>query len=365
MNWIQKFGASLFNIGPRGASTSYPLDPDLIDRDKLVNVMAKKLQSQDAQLSKIYADQNLKQQQLNQEDFDREQIQELNRQEKESKKDKFEGTIFLRDAYKNILFKNKLYNKIQLTDRDGKKSFGRFGDFVLIPNIGFGITERDSNNIISYGPTLDHIIYKPESIGNQLMLGQIRLPIDENFQHLPDIEKVKVPECMRDDETGEIVWAKVAEKPLLEMVQEKEDTISEQQLYIEKIEYDKVDLVSKNRDLSRALGIEQNTSETSQTELSKAMDKSFQFEQKIGGLQMRVIQMQAMKVINDKLIETLEKVKGELLEKLELEGSSTALRKAKDEVQQMITWAKDKIGKTVIVKEETEKEEVKKVGSRV
>ncbi len=365
MNRIQKIGAWIFNIKGSGASTSYPLDADLIERDSIINAMSKKMQSQDAQISQFLSEKKLKREQLNQEDFDKEQIQELKRQETDSNKNRFEGTIFLKDIYKNVLFKSKYYNKLELTDRKDKVVFGRFGDFCLLPNGWFGIVERDSNKVISYGPTLDHIIYKPESLGNQFRRGRILLPVDENFQHIPDIEKVSVPECMRDEDGG-IVWAQVAEKPLLDMIQEKEESISEQQTYIEKLEKDKIGLVSENRDIKRALSLEQNTSENSQTELSKAMDKSIQFEQKIGGLSMRVIKMQEMKNINDKLLESLEKVNDDLLSKLEAEGSDPARKKAMDEIQNLITWAKDRIGKTTIIKEDKEeKSEENKIGRKI
>jgi len=351
MNTLQKFGSWLFNLDESRASTTYPLDQDLIERDSLVNALSKKLQSQDAQISKFLAEEKLKKEKLKQEDFDKDQINELKRQSVESKKKMFDGTIFFRDIYRNVLFKKKIYNKMELTDRNDKVIFGKFGDFVYIPNIGFGIVERNSNKIVSYGPTLDHVIYKPDGLGNQLRRGRILLPVDENFQHLPDIEKVSIPECMRDEEGG-IVWAKVAEKPLLEMVQDKEEEISEFQIYIEKLEKDKIKLVSENRDLRRALSLVQNTSENSQSQLSQAMDKSIQFEQKIGGLQMRVIKMQEVQNINDKLIDALENINDNLLRKVEDELSETAKRKARDELQNIISWAKEQIGKTTIIKED-------------
>ena len=51
---IRRFINWMFNKQPRYISTR--LDEDLVEKDKIIKEMAKKIQSQDAQLSKIKAE---------------------------------------------------------------------------------------------------------------------------------------------------------------------------------------------------------------------------------------------------------------------------------------------------------------------
>ena len=252
MNPVKKFGAWLFNLDGRGVSLSTPLDPGLIERDTVVNAMAKKLQSQDAQLSKISAKEKLKKESEDQLVRDQEQISNLKQQEIQKEKDKFEGSLGF-DELHRMLSKKKFRDRILISDRNGETIFGRYGTFVFLPNGWFGLLERDSGKIISYGKNMDQVIYKPESLKNQFLMGVLRLPCDKNFQFYPDIEKVMVSEPMYDEETGTIKWAKMKESPLLEMVQRLKQESMDKDEYVEKIEADKIGLVNHLNDLKRAI----------------------------------------------------------------------------------------------------------------
>ncbi len=351
MNIIQKAGAWLFNIDGNSASLSTSLPEELIERDTVVKEMSKKLQSQDAQLSKISAKEKLKKESEVQLGRDQEQIKDLKEQETQKKIETFEGSLGF-DELQRMLSKRKFYDKIIISDRDGIANFGRFGRFVFLPNGYIGLQERDSGKIISYGPSLDEVIYKPEGLKNQFLTGMIRLPCDENYQFLPDIEKTRVPKCMFNEETGQIDWAIIDDESLLEAVQSREIKIGELSGYIKKLEADKIGLVNNNRDLRRALGIHKNTAEVAQTETSKAVGMSMQYQTAIGDLQRRVIQLNEMKIINDKLVSGYESVNQKLLDAQEEVGDKTKFREVLATVQDMIEWSKNNIGETVINKQE-------------
>jgi len=331
-----------------------PVDEELIERDTIVKELTKKLQSQDAQLSKISAKKREKKIKESEKDKRLEKIEELKAQKYEFDKKKFSGAVSLTKVIK-IINDKRYKGKIDITDRNDKVIFGKLKDFLFI-NGYFGIQDTE-NRVLSYGSNLRQIIYKPESIANQLRRRVIKLPCNEDYIFIPDIEEEPMPECLYDEETNQIKWAKVREKPLKELIITREISIREKEKYIEKIEQDKVDMVKRIRDLERALRVERNISENSQTELSKAMDKSIQFEQKIGDMQLRVVQLQQLKNMNDQLITGLKEINEELLKKAEEMGTKTEFRKALDLLQSLISWSQDKMPKTIINEiKEAEKE---------
>lgn len=351
MNLIQKVGAWIFSLDGNSTSLHTPLDPDLIERDTIVNAMSRKLQSQDAQLSKIDAQSKLKSELDDQLFRDQEQILNLQQQEIDKKKEKFEGSLGF-DELQKMLSKTKFRDRIVIADRNGEVIFGRFGRFLFLPNGWLGLQERDSGKIISYGQNMDQVIYKPESLRNQLMTGMLRLPCDKNFKFYPDIEKVMVPEPLFDEETGQIKWAEMREAPLLEMVQRLKQESMDKDGYIEQLEADKIGLVSHLNDVKRALGIHKKTAEVAQTETSKAVGATMQYQTSIGDLQRRVVHLQEMKTINDKLISGYEEINQKLLDKMEEVGDKTKFREVLGTVQGLIEWSKENIGETIIEKQE-------------
>jgi hypothetical protein len=355
MNPIKSFFRWLFNINKE---VTFPISEELIERDSIVRELSKKIQSQEAQLSKIKAEDNLKKQLSKEEESKKEIIEDLIRQNEQKRMELFKDATSLEKIYKK-LSNPKFKREIELSDKNDKVIFGNFHDIVILSNGFLGIQDTEGR-VIAYGPTLRHIIYKPESIANQFRRKRILLPCNENGIFFPDIEEQEMPECIYDDETGNIKWATIRTKPLRQMIEEREKKIRSDAQYIEKIEQDKIDLVKKNRDLERALRLESNSSETAQTELSKAMDKSIQFERRIGDLQMRVIRLQEMKNINDTMVQSLENINSNLLEKAEEMGVKEEFRKALDMVQKLISWSKSVVPEKVYVTEEKPQMEVKK-----
>lgn len=336
-----------------------PLEEELVKKDKQVRELSKKLQSYDAQLSKISAEKEREKEKGREGEEDEIIIGELKRQRKEIETKKMGDVVSFRKIYLQ-LFKNKKYKNIEVVDRDDKTVLGYFKDFVVLPTNGMIGLQNTEDRIMSYGPTLRQVIYKPESLANQFRRKRILLPCNENYEFIPDIEEIEMPECIYDPYKGKIKWARIRKKPLKDMIKEREEIIKEKEDYVEKIEQDKVDLVRDTRDLKRALKVQKNISENSQSELSMAMDKSIQFEQKIGELQMRVIQLQEVKNINEKLISSLERINEELLEQTEEMGTQTEFRRALTTVKNTIDWARDKIPREVRVIEGRPLEEVRK-----
>lgn len=343
-------------------TATFPIDEEMIKKDRIVQEMAKKLQSQDAQLSKIFAEKKSESDKTNPDESLIQKVSELENQKQELTNKKFKNSVSLKKIFKELSkpkYKKKKY-QIDVTDKDDKVILGKFNDFIILPDGSFGISGTDGK-MLSYGKTLRQVIYKPESLANQFKRRRITLPCNEDYIFIPDIEEYELPECSYDEESGKIKWAKIREKPLKKLIIEREMLIRDKDMYIEKIEQDKVDLVRKLRDVERASRIHKNIGETSQTELSKAMDMSIQFEQKVGDLQMRVVKLQELQLINERLLDGIKNINQELVTKAEEMGSKTEFRKALDLTQNLISYAHTKIPKTIIqeVKQEAVKETIK------
>jgi len=203
-------------------------------------------------------------------------------------------------------------------------------------------------NLLSAGAELRSVIYKPESLANQLKRKRILLPYDKHGNKFPDIEEELVPECYYDEIEDKFKWTSERRVPFKDAIASREAQLSESREYIEHIEQTNIDLKNRLRDLERAKKLLDSQAEVSQTELSKAMERSIQFESKIGDMQMQVVQLTETKAINERLISGLEVVNNDLLKKTEEMGLKTDFRKALDLVQYLIAWSKNQLGKTYV-----------------
>lgn len=329
----------------------YPIDEELIERDKIVNEMSKKLQAYDAQLSKISAEENLKKIYQSDKDKQKDKIIELQEQKNDMLNKRYSNVVSLKKILCSLDLRKKK-GSIDITDRNGNVILGKFKDLVILNNGMMGLKDS-KDKILSMGYNIRQVIQKPESLFNQISRGIISIPCNEDYIFIPDIEEIKVPECTYDISSGKIKWAQVREKPIKQMIIEREELIRDKNLYIEKLEQDNIDLNRKNNDLKRSLTVYKKRSEASETDLSKALDKSLQFENRIGELQTRIINLQEANILNERLVSGLKQVNQELLDKAEEMGVKTEFRKALDMIQSTLSWAKTITPKETIIREES------------
>ena len=357
-NRIIKAFKWIFAIKSRQDRYVYPLDPDLI-KDKTVQELIKKIQSQDAQLSNIFAEKKKREDLLKDTDKKDLFIKDLKEQKQEIDQKRYENPVSLRKIFQKIIQDKKYI--VDITDKDDTVTLGRFKDIVFLPGNFMGVIDT-YGNIVSYGKTPSQIIYKPESLANQLRRKRIALPCDKEGIFYPDLESYEIPECVYDDATGKIQWAKFRKNEVKKMVVERENIIHQ---LTEELKYNEQLIISLKRKLNdkeRAGDIYKNKIDITQTDLSMAMEKCLQYEQRFGEMQNRIVTLIEMKNIADNLYHGLENVNRELIEKSEEMGTKTEFRKALDVVQGLLSWAKDKIPKTIIqtpVKEIVEKEIIK------
>lgn len=351
MSFFTNFYRWLFNI-PREIHT-FPIKEDLIERDETVRELVKQLQSRDAQLSNISAQNREKALRESEVDINQEAIKELIEQKRRIDEKKYLGSFSWKKFWYKYLNDKKFRGELEICDKDDSIIFGKFGDFVVLPDGRQGITDSE-DNLIGYGNTLRHFIWKPESLDNQMKRKRILLSCDKNHLFFPDIEEILLPECTYVN--GKIRWAKVSEKPLKQLIIDREKRIAQDSSYIERLEQTKAELVKKNRVLEREITIARNNKETETTELSKAINLQKQYYKRIGTLQKKIVILTGMKESLDEMRRKLEGINKRLIEKIDEMGAKTKFREVLGTVQSMIEWARLQTGDTII----QEKEELPK-----
>jgi len=333
----------------------YPLK-DFEDKDAMMEGMKKKLASYDAQLSKISAEKKQEESEEEvREERDKKILERVKEQVKEIEEKKYGGTFSFNRFYNHLFKLLKIGNNIELVDKDDIKVFGKFGEFLVLPDSNLAITTSEGE-LMAYGPTLRHIIHKPESLGNQVRRGRILLPCDKDRIFFPDIEEHKLPELTYNYRTGKIKWARVSEKELKKLIIDREQRIASDSAYIERLESSKAKLVKNYQKAIREIRILKDNQETSRVELSKSIALQGQYYQKLGTLQNKIVNLEEKKKVLENLRMRLEDVNKKLLKMVGEKGAMTELKKAQALIQQIIEWDRIHAREKIVIKEEKKPE---------
>lgn len=324
----------------------YPINPEKIGDNKLIKELSQALQGRDAQLSKITAKRREEKDKKNKEEEEQEEIKKILDVEKEIKEKKYENTVFFGDFYKKFFKDKKFRTELEIVDKDDCTIFGKFGDFIIINGDEVGIVDNQKK-IVIHGKTFRDIIYKPEGLKNQWKRKRICLSVDKNFKRIQDLENLEIPDVKADD-MGNYRETEELQQKAKELLIYRDEIIRQKSEKVERLENSNIRLVARVRDLTRAVRVLNNKTDVSETELSKAMEKSIQFEQKVNDQQMQIVKLNNYKNLLESMKDKLETINQELLEKVEETGMKSEFRKALDTVQNLIDWAKDKIPKTYI-----------------
>ena len=363
MNIFKSFYRWLFNLDKKKQELpiAYPLEKELIDRDTIIKKLVKKLSAQDAQLSKVSAEEKLKEEEESEEEREQKLIKKVKEQVREVEEKKYGGSFSFGEFYSFLLKNPRLREKLEITDRNDTKIFGKYGDFVILPDTCFGVTTSDGE-LVSYGKTLRHVIYKPESLGNHIRRGRIPLPCDKNGIFFPDIEEHKLPESIYDKQTGKIKWAKISEKPLKQLIIDRDRRIVSDSQYIERLEKTKSDLARNNNKLEREIQILKDNKETTRVELSKSIHLQKQYYRKLGTLQNKIVILEEKKKVLENLRNRLEEVNKKLLAKVEEIGAQTKFKEILGLLQGMIEWSAIQTGDKII--KEEKKQDIPKTSTK-
>lgn len=355
-----KFLMWLTNVSPKKDRILTQINPD-IEENKVIKEQAKKIQSLEGQLSEIMAKRREKKVgNINlQEDMNL--ILELEKKQQEIEKNKYKGAYDLFKLAEKLKSNKKFASKFEIVDKDDNRVFDKFGTIVILKDGKLAIKGK-SGEVWSEGYKISDIIFKPETLRNQVRRGRLLMPYDEGYNRILDLENIEMPELSYDEEDGKWNESEERFKKIKEMIIERDKHIQELREDKEHHEQTIADLRNQIKDIDLAKESWKSQAGNSQAELSVALNNAREISQRLGQLDRDLTMAQGQKELADQIKERYEEAMDELLNQMEDEKSKNMLRRAKDEIQRDIAWARQQIPKeihTTIVDKEEEKPMIK------
>lgn len=329
------------------------LDQELVRKNEQVKALTQELRGRDAQISKLLAEK--KEEEIEESNEEREDKikQKLIDEERKIKQEKFSGHASLK-----LLFeKKRLLKDMEICDKDDTVSFGNMGD-LMIGKLGFVLTDS-YGNVLSYGKRIDHVIYKPESLLNQIKRGRILIPFDKDYNPAIDWEELEIAEPKYDEKEKVYRETSHLRKKARDLIIEKDKEIRRLNQYLERIENTNIKLQRELDDKSRNTKYLKQENENYKSELSQSLQSSQQFNLVSGEMQRQITDLTEMKSLYEQKLAVYENTIKDLLEKLEESGDKTAYRKAKEdfkEASDYVAGLKERVREKVTVEEHIHKE---------
>jgi len=329
------------------------LNPDSEESKKLKEAF-KKIKSLEAQISDEKASKVKKED--DKKDFldELRLIKEIKQKSEKIENKKFEGHFEINKIFDLMKRYTKL--KIELTDKDDKKTFDLFKSFVILPNGNLGIKGM-SEEIWAYGSTLNHLIHKPESIKNHIKRKRIPLPFDSEHRFIPDLEKIAIPEIKYIPEDDEFRESEELVRPIKDMIMERELQINKQRVDISYLESLNANLTRNLRNIERSFSLLKSQMSIENSELTQSINGMLEMSKRLGSVTRLNNQLMQQKMTTDEIKDMQEEVIKKLIDEAENEKSKVALRRAGDEWIRMFQSA-EKYGRKTIINQSEEVREI-------
>ncbi len=325
-----------------------------VEDDKIKKKLSAQVQSLTSQLGDYKAQEREDEEEEKDKDIQDELIKKLNKKQ-EVINNKQVGPTFSWGKFLQKSKKFKKYASIDITDKDDENVIGNFEDLIVIGN-NFAITDTEGNIVVS-GKTINDIVWKPESLNNHIKRGRIPIPYDSKGDFIADLENLHMPEMIYDQETDKFEEAQEFMRPVKEMIKDRDREIMRLQKYTERNELRLTKVTRENNDLKRTNHILEVRSDAANTELSKVLDKTTEYDKKVGELHRKIVSSSEMNTMKDVMVERLEKVNSDLLAKVERFGVSTDFEKTTAYLQDIIEWAKQVTPEQIIEYRDKDQEE--------
>ncbi len=336
---LQRFGIWLFGLKGRDV-TRYPLDEELIKRDKIISAQQQQLMARDSQLAIVSAKENEKVQKEKDGDYGQEIIKKLNTQKEEIREKRFKHTFSWRFFLNKCGYESKptkFGKSIDLTDKDDKVIFGKFGDFISTDN-GYIVIKDSEGNIITLGKELSQVIWKPDALVNYMKRARIPLAVDENLRPVQDLEEQEYPDVVYDSENNEYAETEGLQKPVRELLIERDERHRDLLTKFERVEQTNIDKGHTIDTLNRSIRMLENRTGKSQSELSGVLSKAMEFENKVSTIQNKLIKSTETNAIQEMINEKQKSIITSILSQLEKYGDKTLYKNVKAEVKDDIEF---------------------------
>ena len=344
---IKQFYLWMTNQQDKRVQLGIPLSPEDTDKFK---ALIQENNALKAQLGLRLAEEKRKYEEEKQVDKEQEIIYDLKEQEKEILKNRYGVPLSLYSFFKKMIEDKKFREGIDVTDKNDEEIFAKLGDIQVIQEgkyAGFLLVVDIHGNPLKIGRSIADIIYKPETLRNQLKRRRILLPVDKNFNHTPDIENMEMNDIEYDEDTDTYKESMEYKARVKDLIVKYLKELRDKSEYIERLELTQIEQARQINDLKRATLVLRNQSQTSQSELSNAMGLTMQFNSKIGEMNRKIASLTEIKALYEGIIERLETVNKKVLDKLEIYGGQTIYEQTKAEIQQDMEFYKNMLPETI------------------
>lgn len=307
------------------------IDEEKIKNDEVIKAQAQKISSQEAQLSKIFAIEKSKKDKVDEKKKENEFNKKLLEQKKELDAHRRGKIIKLGKFYKHYFEDKKFREKLEICDKNDEVVLGKFGDFGIMEGGKLCILDINGE-LMSFGKSLSHILFKPDAFENMARRGRFLIPVDKDGNWIEDIEYKEIPEPMDavfDEETGKVIrinWSRVKTSEVKKVIAEKMEQINSLQDSLQDKETLVIKLRQKIDDLNRTLYVSRAEADISQSELSSNINKFIDTEKRFADMHIQITKLTELKAIHQNLLDRKDDIIDQLIKKLELTGEPKADR---------------------------------------
>lgn len=337
------------------------LDEDLIKNNEIIKAQQQKIMAQEAQLAKIYAEKKAKDEKKDEKAKENEFNKKLVEQKTDLDAHRHGKIIKLSKFYKHYFEDKKFRDSLEIRDKNNETVLAQFGDFGIMSGGNFCILDKDGN-LMSYGPTLKNVIYKPDSFENQARDKKILIPMDKDGNWLEDIEYKQINEPLEAeyDDDGKVIrikWSKVKTSVVKDIIASKMEIINSLQGELEMQEGVNIKLKNKIDNLNRAVRTSNTEVDTLQTDLSKNLNTFLEAQKRFSDLHIQNTKLIELKSMHENLIDKKDEVIDKVIAKLD-KYTEPRYQSIKDDIHRDLAFYQKILPEKVEIKEEHEREPI-------
>lgn len=298
------------------------LDEDTIKSNEIIKAQQQTIQSQQSQLSKIFAKEKEKRDKEQEKDKESDRNKKLHEQKADLDAHRHGKIVKLGKFYKILLTNKKYRDSLEICDKDDAVVLAKFGDFGIME--GGKLCMLDSKGeIMAFGKTLNHILFKPDSFENMFRRKRFLIPSDKDGNWMEDLEYKEIPEpldAVFDEHTGQIkriTWSKVRTSEVKKIISDKLEQIHNLSDSLDMSEGVVIGLKKEIDDLKRALSIADSQADISQSALSRNLFKFTETEKRLGEMHMNITKLTELKATYESVIEQKDNIINNLIKKID------------------------------------------------
>lgn len=349
-NFLQRIGMFIFHIKP-SRELMYNVDEELIKKDSIISAQARKLASQDAQLSKISAKESSKKEKQNQEELENEVAVKLSEEENNLNVEKFGKWISWTKAEKEIS-KNK---RFLVSDKNGESTWS-YGGLLFSTKGYMAVRDAKTKKLLNISRTLNGLFHKPESLINNFKIGRILLARDKDGDYLDefdsegDIDDFETNISSFNQETKQLEKTTELKINARKRIIQQDEEIRDLKDKLKTVEFSLNDMRIRYEDVKRARDRLLYANKLGKTAVSTAQNESYYYSMEFADISRRISNLQEGRVLDSNIIAVKDKIIEKLLKEIGDSGDQDALKRSMGWMREMREF--ERANPPIVIKEE-------------